>query len=123
MSNSEPAKNSLRHATMVDVLLWLLRRYRRYRVTGKSMMPLLRPLQEVLFNPSAYQQQLPLPNEIVIASHPYQSDLRIIKRILFVETDGRCYLQGDNADESQDSRQLGLVPLNQIQGKVLCLFP
>ena len=123
MPNSESMKNSLRHSTMVDVLLWLLRRYRRYRITGNSMMPLLHPPQEVLINPSAYQQQLPLPNEIVIASHPYEPDLRIIKRVLFVETDGRCYLQGDNADESQDSKQFGLLPLTQIQGKVLCLFP
>lgn len=123
MPNSESTKNSLRHSTIVDVLLWLLRRYRRYRVTGNSMMPELPPPQEVLLDPSAYQRQLPLPGEIVVAYHPYQPGLRIIKRILFVEANGHCYLQGDNPDESQDSRQFGLISLEQIQGKVLCLLP
>ena len=38
--------------------------------------------------------------------------------------DGACYYLGDNADLSLDSRQLGLLPLNEIKGRVeLILFP
>lgn len=86
-------------------------------------MPHLHPHQEVLINPGAYQNTLPLPDDIVVAYHPSQADLLIVKRILFVETDGRCYLQGDNEIESSDSRQFGLVSPQQIVGKVHCLFP
>lgn len=87
------------------------------------MTPTLQPHQEVLINPRAYRRALPVPGEIVVVPHPHQANLLIVKRILFVESDGRCYLQGDNANESTDSRQFGLVPLSQIAGKVHCLLP
>jgi nickel-type superoxide dismutase maturation protease len=113
----------LPHATLADLGRWLRRRYRRYRVTGPSMLPLLQPGEEVLIDPAAYAQRLPEPGDIVVALHPQHPDLRIIKRILFVEPDGRCYLQGDNSRASSDSRQFGLVALAQIQGQVVCRFP
>ncbi|MEM6518129.1 MAG: nickel-type superoxide dismutase maturation protease [Cyanobacteria bacterium P01_C01_bin.70] len=113
----------LRHATGRELCLWLLRRYRRFRVTGDSMTPVLLAQQEVLINPSAYQKRLPQPDDIVVARHPHQPRLRIIKRVLFVEPDGRCYLRGDNQSASTDSRQFGLVVLNHIDGQVLCRFP
>jgi len=120
-----PAMNypSLPHSTFSDICQWLLRRYLRFRVTGDSMMPTLTPAQEVLIDPSAYRLTAPEPGDIVVACHPHQPDLRIVKRILFVETGDRCYLQGDNPHSSSDSRQFGLVPLSQIEGKVLCLLP
>ena len=87
------------------------------------MLPSLRPDQEVLINPKAYKNAPLLPDDIIVAYHPGQADLLIVKRILFVEADGRCYVQGDNAIESNDSRQFGLVSPQQIIGKVHCLFP
>jgi nickel-type superoxide dismutase maturation protease len=114
---------SLPHATAIDICLWLLRRYRRFRVQGNSMLPTLRPDQEVLINPRAYRQSPPAPGHIVVVRHPQQSELLIVKRILFLESDDRCYLQGDNAIESTDSRQFGLLPLSSIAGKVHCLLP
>ena len=113
----------LPHATTKDIFLWLLRRYHRLRIHGNSMTPTLQPHQEVLINPRAYRHFQPLPGEIVVVEHPHQAGLFIVKRILFVELDGRCYLQGDNRAESTDSRQLGLFPLKQISGRVHCLFP
>lgn len=87
------------------------------------MLPLLAPPQEVLLDPAAYRATPPQPGDIVVAHHPQHPQLRIIKRILFVEADGHCYLQGDNAIASTDSRQFGLLPPSQIDGKVVCLFP
>lgn len=87
------------------------------------MLPTLRPDQEVLINPQAYRQCLPSPGHIVVVRHPQQPELLIVKRILFLASDGRCYLQGDNAIESTDSRQFGLLPLSYIAGKVHCLLP
>ena len=114
---------SLRSSTLRDITLWLLRRYRRFRVTGDSMLPSLSAEQEVLVDPAAYTQARPEPGDVVVAYHPQQTELRIIKRIEFVEADGRCYLKGDNSNISGDSRQFGLVPLALLAGKVICLFP
>jgi nickel-type superoxide dismutase maturation protease len=112
-----------RHATKKEMLLCLLRRYRRFRVTGNSMLPLLVPGSEVLLDPWAYADHSPTPTDVVVADHPTQPGLRIIKRVEFVSSDGRCYLKGDNMGESSDSRQFGLVPTSKIRGKVMCLFP
>lgn len=114
---------SLRHATGREICLWLLRRYRRLRVTGESMLPVLSAHQEVLIDPRAYRTRSPQPGDLVVAEHPQQPDLHIVKRVLFVDSESRCYLRGDNAIASTDSRQFGLIALDQIQGKVLCLFP
>ncbi|MEM9009077.1 MAG: nickel-type superoxide dismutase maturation protease [Cyanobacteria bacterium P01_F01_bin.86] len=116
-------KPALRHTTVWDIILWVCRRYRRFRVTGDSMLPLLSPGCEVLIDPVTYTQAPPEPGDVVVAHHPQQLGLRIIKRVEFVEPDGRCYLKGDNPSASSDSRQFGLVSPAQLQGKVLCLFP
>lgn len=87
------------------------------------MLPLLPAGCEVLIDPFAYRQRLPEPDDIVVAYHPKQPSLCIIKRVQFVEPDGRCYLKGDNASASSDSRQFGWVACDQLQGKVVCLFP
>lgn len=110
-------------ASSRDLLLWLFRRYRRFRVTGNSMLPLLAPGQEVLIDAAAYRRRSPQPDDIVVAYHPQQPHLRIIKRIEFVASEGRFYLKGENSSESSDSRQFGLVSQTQIVGQVVCLFP
>ncbi|MGF1521903.1 MAG: nickel-type superoxide dismutase maturation protease [Leptolyngbyaceae cyanobacterium] len=121
--HTKSADLPLRNSTRWDILLWLLRRYRRLRVTGDSMLPLLPPGCEVLVDPAAYRQRVPEPDDVVVAHHPMQPELRIIKRVQFVEPDGRCYLRGDNTHASSDSRQFGLIAHAQLQGKVICFFP
>ena len=86
------------------------------------MSPLLEPGEELLVDLRAYRRQLPRPGDIVIALHPYQKDLRIIKRVVTVSDDGRCLLKGDNAAESTDSRSFGMVPPSQILGRVTSRF-
>lgn len=108
---------------MQDIGLWLLRRYRRFRIQGDSMKPGLKASQEVLINPRAYRKTYPRSGDVVVAYHPHYSGLRIIKRVLFVDEDGSCYLKGDNAIASDDSRRFGLVPLNRVVGQAVCLFP
>ena len=101
-----------------ELLLWLIRLRRRFRVTGASMFPLLTAGDEVLVDPRAYRQQPPQIGDIVVAQHPTQADLQIIKRVAQVMGDGRFHLQGDNANESSDS----LVPPNLILGRVTSKF-
>ena len=105
-----------------ELLLWLLRRRRRFRVAEMSMAPLLEPGDEVLVDPRAYRQQRPLPGDIVIAQHPSRPDFKLIKRVTAVFEDGRLFLQGDNLAESNDSRAFGALPPDHILGKVTSKF-
>lgn len=114
---------TLRSATWRDLCLLLLGRRRRFRVSGASMLPLLSPNQEVLIDPAAYRHTCPQAGDVVVAYHPHQPNLPIIKRVLFVEADGRCYLQGDNPAASTDSRRFGLVAPTAVVGRVVCRFP
>lgn len=87
------------------------------------MAPLLKPKDEILVDLKAYRDQQPRPGEIVIAQHPYQTDLRLVKRVALVQEDGSCFLTGDNSAESTDSRSFGLVAPEQILGQVTSRFP
>jgi len=112
----------LEDISLKEFLLWLLRRRRRFRITRNSMIPLLQPGDEVLLNPQAYRQALPRPGDIVVASHPYQRDLQVVKRVAQTIEDGRYFLEGDNPAESSDSRSFGPVRLEQIQGQITSRF-
>jgi nickel-type superoxide dismutase maturation protease len=82
------------------------------------MFPLLQVGDEVLVDPRAYAHRPPQPGEIVVAQHPAQADLMIIKRVAEVMADGRFHLTGDNTAESSDS----IVPFNLILGRVTSRF-
>lgn len=114
--------NDLRPSQLIDIVLWLLRRRRRFRVVGQSMEPLLTPQQEVLINPRAYLRQMPNPGDLVVAQHPHKSDLKLIKWVVYVE-DNQCFLKGLNSGASTDSRNFGLVSKDHLLGQVLCRFP
>ncbi|MGK7942824.1 MAG: nickel-type superoxide dismutase maturation protease [Crocosphaera sp.] len=106
-----------------ELLLWLLRLRQRFCVTGNSMFPILKAGEEVLVNTKAYHHCLPEIGDLVIAWHPYQPNLRIIKRVVQVDENGECFLIGENSLESSDSRSFGCVSLQQIIGKVTSKFP
>ena len=112
----------LRPITLGDLLLWLLRRRKRFRVTGRSMTPLLRPGDEILIDPRAYWRSRPSVSDIVIACRPDRLDLRVIKRVKDISADGSCFLTGDNLQASTDSRTFGWVSPDHILGRVICRF-
>jgi nickel-type superoxide dismutase maturation protease len=114
--------NELKEITLKEFLLWLLRHRRRFRITGPSMMPLLKPGDEVLIDPNAYRTATPRPGDIVVAQHPYYPDLQLVKRIAKMTDDGCYYLEGDNPTASTDSRSFGPIPPQQIVGQVTCRF-
>ncbi|WP_424094415.1 nickel-type superoxide dismutase maturation protease [Moorena producens] len=105
-----------------ELALWILRKRLRFRVTGLSMTPLLKPGEEILIDPRAYRHIPPKVGDIVVVRHPYQNQLRLVKRVSLVLEDGRCFLEGDNLLESTDSRSFGLVDSQQIIGKVTSRF-
>jgi len=103
-----------------EIFLWLTRRRRRCRVLGISMLPLLSTDDEVLIDLQAYRHQHPLVGDIVIARHPTQTGLQIIKRIMGVNEDGRYQLRGDNPDPIRNSSVL--VHFSLILGRVTSRF-
>ncbi len=105
-----------------EFLLWILRRRKRFRVTGKSMQPLLQPGEEILINPHAYGQSPPQVDDLVVVIHPHKSNLEIVKRIVEIRESNTYFLQGDNLSHSTDSRNFGTVALNLIRGKVTSRF-
>ncbi|TVQ10496.1 MAG: nickel-type superoxide dismutase maturation protease [Leptolyngbya sp. DLM2.Bin27] len=118
----ETAPSQLRSSRPTDVALWLLRQRRRLRVAGRSMLPLLEPGTEVLINPRAYRHHLPQPGDLVVACHPHQPGLQLIKWVVYVAPEG-CFLKGLNPAASTDSREFGLVSCTEILGRVVCRFP
>ncbi len=114
--------DELKSIALIDLLLWLLRLRRRFRVAGASMMPLLEPGDEVLVDPRAYRDSPPQVGEIVLAQHPFQPELKMVKRVASILEDGGCYLAGDNSLESSDSRSFGPVPPDRILGRVTGRF-
>jgi nickel-type superoxide dismutase maturation protease len=86
------------------------------------MQPLLAPGNEVLVDPSAYRASAPQPGDLVIAQHPLQPELRMVKRVEAVVTGPRYVLKGDNPTASTDSRAFGAVGAEHILGKVTCCF-
>lgn len=81
------------------------------------MAPTLVSGDEVLIDPRAYRHRAPAAGDVVVCLHPYQRDVRIVKRVARVE-DGRCTLTGDQPDESTDSRSFGTVAFDRILGRV-----
>jgi nickel-type superoxide dismutase maturation protease len=81
------------------------------RVVGKSMMPTLRPGQIVLITPLVRL----LPGKVVMARFNNQE---VIKRVKRVSPEG-ITVEGDNPDQSTDSRHFGPVDPRSILGVVI----
>lgn len=118
MSNSD----TLKETSYGELLLLLLRRRKRFKVSGESMLPLLKPGDEILINPYAYSHSLPQIGDVVVTIHPQQDSLAIVKRVRAIDLHGNCFLTGDNLDASTDSREWGTIRLADIVGKVTSFF-
>ncbi|NEQ96369.1 MAG: S26 family signal peptidase [Cyanothece sp. SIO2G6] len=116
--------------------LWLVQRYKRFQVSDRSMLPVLKPGDEVLVDRSAYgdtgkvpaNQGSPQPNDIVVVDHPQRPGFRLVKRIVpmpetaIAAANSGYWVEGDNAPVSTDSRSFGPVPPHCLVGKVVCIF-
>ncbi len=110
-----------------EMALWLIRRRRLFRVTGDSMTPTLTAGAVVMLDPQAFCHQMPQEHEIVVASHPRQYELQIVKRVAAViesPTESGIprtllILASDNAAAGSDSRTFGPVEMDLVLGKVV----
>lgn len=103
-----------------ELFLWLLRRRQRYRVEGPSMQPLLATGDEVLVDPRAYAGQAPHTGDLIVARHPQQPGLHIIKRVTAASSADEYLLHGDNPDPEQNSPCR--VSTQQVVGRVTSRF-
>ena len=103
---------------MGETAAWLLGRRRRIKVTGDSMLPTLTPGDFVLVDPS----RSPAVDDLVLARHPHEDDLLIIKRVASLLDDGRIELASDNEAAGTDSRTWGPVRAEAIEGVVTLLL-
>jgi nickel-type superoxide dismutase maturation protease len=115
-------QSNLPESSNLELLLWILGRRKRFRVSGDSMLPLLHPREVILIDRSAYRRSSPKIGDIVVAIYPGRSNFKIVKRIVAVE-EKRYILQGDNLQASTDSRTFGSVNQQQIWGKVTSRLP
>jgi hypothetical protein len=77
---------------------------KRFRVAGHSMIPTLRPGQEVV----AVDTREPRPGNLVVFEHPTRSGFWLIKRLV----DSAGTVLSDNVDHGDsDSRTLGPIPI------------
>ncbi|MDQ3800838.1 MAG: nickel-type superoxide dismutase maturation protease [Acidobacteriota bacterium] len=106
-------KNELPEADWWEQVAYLCGFREIFLVQGDSMLPSLKDGDLVLVNPYAE----PKTGDIVLAQHPFQKSVRIIKRIREISPEGRYFLVGDNAGESTDSRSFGALSAKDILGK------
>lgn len=112
-------KSVIPKASGHELAAWVLRRRKRMRVSGASMEPTLREGDVVFVDISAYSDARPPDGDVVVAIHPRNPQLKIIKRVEFSDDRG-IYLRSDNSDEpsAADSRSFGMVPDKLIIGRV-----
>ena len=79
------------------------------------MVPALQPGQDVLSFNWAYLGTKPKVGDIVVVKVNGKDMVKRVNKVY----DRTVYLQGDNREESADSRDFGVVSMNQIIGKVV----
>jgi len=84
------------------------------RIVGPSMEPYLRNGDVHLVALRARVKA----GDAVLLSHPDRPELLTVKRIVRRDDDG-WWVEGDNRDESTDSRHFGAVPEESIRGRII----
>ncbi len=88
-----------------------------FRVSGNSMRPNLKNNDLILVSAIPYVFHSPKEEDIILALDP-RDKRKIVKRIIHVSIDAYI-IQGDNPEESTDSRIFGTITNVSILGKVL----
>ncbi len=99
-----------------NVILWAIGRQKRFVISGPSMLPTLKPGDQVLVDVKSHLRRPIRASEIVLFKQP-SGDLIMVKRVHSVVEDA-VHVRGDNVDESSDSRHFGQVPIGNVIGIV-----
>jgi signal peptidase I len=97
-------------------------------VEGRSMLPSLKPGSILFVNRMAYGFRLPWMKEYLVSwNSPKKNDIVVfitpmghtaVKRCDTIIEETYFFALGDNKNDSLDSRSYGLVPIDNILGKV-----
>lgn len=82
------------------------------------MWPTLWPGDWVLVDEHAYGAGLPRRGHVVVAADPREPGRHLVKRVSAVDLHGQIRIEGDNRDESTDSRHFGAIPVAMVKGRV-----
>jgi nickel-type superoxide dismutase maturation protease len=89
----------------------------RVKVAEHSMEPALHPGDWLLVR----RTRRISPGQIVLARHPNEPDMLLVKRVTRRMPDGRWWLSSDNpAAGTVDSRRFG--PVAEVEGRVLLRY-
>jgi nickel-type superoxide dismutase maturation protease len=90
----------------------------RVKVAERSMIPALRPGDWLV----VLRTRRIRPGQIVLARHPAQPDMLIVKRAAR-RVEGGWWLESDNpGGGAVDSRRFGAVPVALVEGRVLTRY-
>jgi nickel-type superoxide dismutase maturation protease len=78
------------------------------------MVPTLEPGWFVLVDPS----RRGVPGDVVVAQHPGDPELVLIKRLAHRQDDDAVWLSSDNVGVGSDSRQFGPIAPDLVAGRV-----
>ena len=116
------ADKNLFHKPDLFTLITLVIGYRQHlRVVGNSMEQTLKEGDLITYKKSTPKDIDLKIGDIVVFSHPKTRNKLIIKRIHGIYQN-KFDLRGDNSLSSTDSRELGLIKLDLIIGKVDKIF-
>ena len=116
------ANKSLFHNPDLFTLFTLIIGYRHHlRVVGSSMEETLKEGDLITYKKLNLRNIDLKIGDIVVVSHPKIKNKLIIKRIHRIYKN-KFDIRGDNSMSSTDSRELGLIKLNSIIGKVEKIF-
>ena len=91
---------------------------RRFRVAEESMLPALRPGEEIV----ATDSRRPVPGEIVVLPHPSRDGFWLVKRMVEPNAsipDGMAWVLSDNHEATRaDSRSFGPIPIGNLLPRV-----
>ena len=104
-----------------EIWLWTLGKRWRFSIAGNSMLPTLKPGEDVLVEPINPTLGV-TPGDIVVCRHPFTPTLRLVKRVSETFCDGGCYVLSDNLVEGTDSRSFGVVDKRLLLGRVTSRF-
>lgn len=87
-------------------------------IKGNSMLPVLKNGDGIIVNPDLK----PETGDIILFNHPFIQNLKVVKRILEITSEGNFIVRGDNPQESTDSRSYGAILAKDVLGVAVCRF-
>lgn len=105
-------KSQIRNSKLKNILP-----VKKYKISGKSMSPLLKPGNVVLTIQYLPIFLKPKTEDIIVCKSPGAGRI-LVKRITKIENN-KYFVEGDNRTASTDSRQFGLIDKTDIIGKVI----